>query len=133
MRIIISDIDSGEIEIRCEQTFNDETPPGFQDVYSRLMAALDATTSRLLNEVTAKDPKAFRSHMYDVLDEGFSNFLKKVFPEINVGEFDLSAAAIVYAQDQIIQKAEAEGKTYHEMLDEYEAIADKYVQEKRLN
>ena len=71
--------------------------------------------------------------MYDVLDDGFSNFLSKVFPEIDVNEFNLSAAAIVYAQDQIIQKAEAEGKTYKEMLAEYEAVADKYIKEKRLN
>ena len=71
--------------------------------------------------------------MYDIVDDGFANLLKKVFPEIDVGEFDLTAAAVVYAQDQIIQKAEKEGKTYKEMLDEYEKVADKYIQEKRLH
>ena len=133
MRIIISDISSGEVDIRFEKTFSEEPGANFQEVYSRLMAALEGAIRELIKTTPASDRKAFESHLYDVLDAGFGNLLTKVFPEIDINQFNLSAAAIVYAQDQIINKAEAEGKTYQEMLDEYEAIADKYIQEKRMN
>lgn len=130
MRIIISDTAEGEVLVEFEKTFNEEQGISFGDIYARFMVGLEGAVRTILKEVPVKDKKAFREHMYDVLDDGFGNFLTKVFPEINVGEFDLTAAAVVYAQDQIIQKAEAEGKTYQEMLDEYEAIADAYVKEK---
>ena len=131
MRIIISDLSEGEVNIAFEKTLADESGANFQAVYERLMVALESVITEVLDKAPATDKKAFREHFYDILDDGFGRLLQKVFPEIDVNEFNLSAAAVVYAQDQIIQKAAEEGKTYHEMLDEYEAIADKYIQEKR--
>jgi hypothetical protein len=133
MRIIITDTNDGEVLIEFEKTFNEEPGASFRDVYSRLMVALEGAITTILNEADVPDKKAYREHMYDMIDDGFGNLLAKVFPEIDVNEFNLTAAAIVYAQDQIIQKAEAEGKTYQQMLDEYEKIADKYIAEKRLH
>ena len=133
MRIIISDSQDGEVLIEFEKTFNEEPKASFGEVYSRLMCALEGAIRTLLTETPVNDREAFRSHMYDIIDDGFGKLLEKVFPEIDVNEFNLSAAAIVYAQDQIIQKAEKEGKSYKEMLEEYEHIADRYVAEKRLN
>ena len=133
MRIIISDTKDGEVYIEFEKNFNEEKGATFSEVYARLMCALEGTITTILEEADIPDKKAYREHMYDIVDDGFANLLKKVFPEIDVGEFDLTAAAVVYAQDQIIQKAEKEGKTYKEMLDEYEKVADKYIQEKRLH
>lgn len=133
MRIIISDTDQGEVYIEFEKNLASEETVSFREVYSRLMAALEGAIESILDEVDVPNKTAYREHMYDLVDDGFGNLLKKVFPEIDVGKFDLTAAAVVYAQDQIIQKAEKEGKTYEEMLEEYEAIADKYVAEKRLN
>lgn len=133
MRIIITDTNEGEVMIEFEKNFNEEKETSFREVYARLMCALEGAITTILEEAPVKDKAAFRSHMYDLIDDGFGNLLDKVFPEIDVNEFNLSAAAIVYAQDQIIQKAEKEGKTYQQMLDEYEKIADKYVQEKRLH
>lgn len=133
MRIIISDTKDGEVLIEFEKTFNEEKGTTFSEVYSRLMVALEGAIKTVINEVPVKDRAAFKDHLYDIIDDGFGNLLTKVFPEINVNEFNLSAAAMVYAQDQIIAKAEAEGKTYQEMLDEYEAIADRYIAEKRLH
>lgn len=133
MRIIISDTDTGEVMIEFEKNLNEEPGASFRDVYARLMCALEGAISTILEKAPAVDRQAYRNHMYDIIDDGFANLLEKVFPEIDVNEFNLSAAAIVYAQDQIIEKAEKEGKTYQEMLDEYEKIADKYVQEKRLH
>lgn len=133
MRIVISDTDTGEVYIEFQKNLTADETVSFREVYSRLMAALEGSITSILNEVEVPDKTAYREHMYDLLDDGFGNLLKKVFPEIDVGKFDLTAAAVVYAQDQIIQKAEKEGKTYEEMLDEYEAIADRYIAEKRLN
>lgn len=127
MRIIISDMDKGAVDIH----FDCPSEVTFQMVYERLMAALEGSVESFMREVKPENEEAFRSHMYDVLDASFGRFLSKVFPEIQVCEFNLSAAARVYAEDQIIQKAEAEGKTYQEMLDEYEAIADAYIAEKK--
>lgn len=133
MRIIITDTDDGEVLIEFEKTFDEEPGASFREVYSRLMCALEGSITTILRETPASDKKVFQEHLYDIVDDGFANLLEKVFPDVDVNEFNLSAAAIVYAQDQIIQKAEKEGKTYHEMLDEYEKIADKYIQEKRLH
>lgn len=133
MRIIITDTDNGEVLIEFEKTFNEEPGAAFGDVYSRLMCALEGAIKTVIRETPVNDRKAFTDHLYDIVDDGFGRLLEKVFPDVNVNEFNLSAAAIVYAQDQIIQKAEKEGKTYQEMLDEYEKVADKYIAEKRLH
>lgn len=133
MRIIITDTREGEVLIEFEKTFDEEPKASFGEVYSRLMCALEGAINTLLTETPVKDRKAFREHMYDIIDDGFGRLLEKTFPEIDVNEFNLSAAAIVYAQDQIIQKAEKEGKSYKEMLEEYEHLAGKYVAEKRLH
>lgn len=132
MRIIITDTDNGEVYIEFEKQPGEEGAT-FSDVYSRLMVALEGAIRTILKEAPATNKEAYRKHMFDMLDTGFTNLLYKVFPEIDPDEFELSAAAIVYAQDQIIQKAEKEGKSYEEMLNEYEAIAEKYIAEKRLN
>lgn len=133
MRIIITDTNDGEVLIEFEKNLNEEPGASFGEVYSRLMCALEGAIKTMLEEAPVKDKKAFQEHIYDIIDDGFGRLLEKVFPDIDVNEFNLSAAAIVYAQDQIIEKAEKEGKSYQEMLDEYEKIADRYVAEKRLH
>lgn len=127
MRIIISDSEKHELEINVEKQFFDVEEPTFEQVYMRLMSALEGITAKMLNETDVPDPKSFRQHMYDILDGGFGQFLKKVFPEVKLGDFDLTAAAIVKAQDEIIQEATDNGLTYQEVLDKYNDIANDYV------
>lgn len=127
MRIIISDTEKHEIEVSVEKQFFDSEEPTFEQIYMRLMAALEGVTCRMLDITEVPDPKSFRQHMYDIIDGGFSQFLKKVFPEIKLGDFDLTAAAIVKAQDEIIQEATDNGMTYEEVLDKYNDIANDYV------
>lgn len=127
MRIIISDSEKHELEINVEKQFFDVEEPTFEQVYMRLMSALEGITTKMLNETDVPDPKSFRQHMYDILDGGFGQFLKKVFPEVKLGDFDLTAAAIVKAQDEIIQEATDNGLTYQEVLDKYNDIANDYV------
>ncbi len=133
MKITISDVESGEVELRVDKQVFDKEEPTFEQIYMRMMVGLEGFTKQFLDEVDVPDKQSFREHMYDMLDGGFSQFFKKVFPEIRLGDFDLTAAAIVKAQDEIIQEAESEGKTYEEILDKYNDIANRYVAEKRMN
>jgi hypothetical protein len=133
MIITIKDVENGTVEIKVDKQIFDTEEPNFEQVYMRMMVGLEGITKDFLGKIDAPDPKAFRENFYDILDQGFGQFLKKVFPEIKVGDFDLTAAAIVKAQDEIIQEAESQGKTYEEILDKYNDIANKYVNEKRLN
>lgn len=132
MKITLTDV-SDDLEIRVEKQVFDKKDPTFDEIFIRLLAGVESITSHAINSVEVPDPKTFREHMYDMIDDSFGKLLKRVFPEIDLGKFDLTAAAVVYAQDQIIQKAESEGKTYEEMLDEYNELANKYINEKRLN
>ena len=132
MRIHITDV-GDRIEIRAEKHPFEKEEPTFDEIFMRLMVAIEGFTKKMLSQVDVPDPQTFDEHMYDMMDDSFGKLLKKCFPTVDPGHFDLTAAAIVYAQDQIIEKAEAEGKTYDEMLDEYNELANKYINEKRLN
>ena len=67
------------------------------------------------------------------MDSCFAIALKNIFPGIDPAEFDLSDAAIVYAQDQIINKALDEGKTWEEVKNEYENLAVEYINARKMS
>lgn len=127
MIITIKDIESGEVEIAAEKQFFDTEDANFEQIYQRLMVALEGITEEFLKTIEVSDKDKFRQNMYDILDGGFGQFLKKVFPEIKLGDFDLTAAAIVKAQDEIIREAAEQGISYEEMLDKYNELANEYV------
>ena len=128
MRIIIADHEDNSIQVEFVPQIGEKSIT-FPEVHARMLGALESIISTAARDASEEE----RSHLFDILDTSFTNLLYKVFPEIDPQEFDLSAAAVVYAQDQIIQQAEKEGKTYQEMLKEYEAIAEKYIEAKRCN
>lgn len=106
---------------------------GFNDAISMIMNALSVVIRDFIKKADVSDKEAFSDNLYDAVDSMFSQFLRDCFPKIapTDAQFGLTEAAIIYAQDQIIQKAEKEGKTYEQMIDEYNAIANKYINEKR--
>jgi hypothetical protein len=65
--------------------------------------------------------------LYESMDYLFYKFMEKCFPDIQPREFDINDAALIFAQDQIIDKAAKEGKTFDEALKEYEMEAKAYV------
>lgn len=65
--------------------------------------------------------------LYDSMDYLFYKFMERTFPDIQPREFDLTDAAVLYAQDQIIKRAEKKGITYDEALKQYEDKAKAYV------
>ena len=86
------------------------------------MSFLESTCKTYVNEYpdTAED-------LYDSLDYFFYKFMERTFPDIQPRDFDLSDAAVLYAQDQIIKRAEKKGITFEEALKQYEDKAKEYV------
>ena len=74
-----------------------------------------------------QDHESEAEDLYDSLDSLFYMFMERVFPDIQPREFDLSDAAILYAQDMIIDEAEKKGLTFKEALKNYEDKAKEYV------
>ena len=129
MKIIISDVNEATVNVDFEYEPEEKGEITFPEIFSRMVSAMEG----VLSTTSEKMPEDLKQQFFDNLDMIFTNLLYKVFPDIDPTEFDLSDAAIVYAQDQIIQKAEKEGKTYNEMLKEYEDLAEKYIEERRLS
>lgn len=133
MKIIIDKYANETIEVSTDIGIG-ENPPRYDEILQTLLTALDAYTTRYLESVTPKDKWKFRESLYDQIDYIFDEFLQKVFPEIKPNEFDLTPAAIVYAQDQIINEAAEKGISYKEAMKHYEKKAQQYIKERsRLN
>lgn len=64
---------------------------------------------------------------YDSMDALFYRFMEKVFPDTQPRGFDFSDAAMIYAQDLIIEKAAKHGLTFEEAIKEFEDEAKDYV------
>ena len=91
------------------------------DLIALFLALLEHTVKHLL------DKGADAEEMYDTMDFMFWKFMEKCFPDIQPREFDLSDAALLFAQDQIIDKAAKEGKTFEAAMKEYEDEAKAYI------
>ena len=68
-----------------------------------------------------------RLDIYEALDALFCKFMERVFPDIQPRAFDFSDAAMLYAQDMIIERAHKEGKTFEEVMKDFEDEAKAYV------
>lgn len=82
-------------------------------------------------EPIASDKQLLHETMYDKFDALFAKALADIFPDIKPREFDLLTAAIVKAQDDIINMASEEGITYEQALDKYNQISNDYIAKKR--
>ena len=69
MRIIIDDVDSGEVSITFEKSFAEEPGSSFQKVQARLMVALEGTIKEFIRKTPVKDKDAFMDHLYDIVDD----------------------------------------------------------------
>lgn len=65
--------------------------------------------------------------LHDYMTGVFSLFMERVFP--GRAEFGLSDAALIYAQDKIIEEAIKKGVPVEEAVAEYNAMADKYYKD----
>ena len=125
-----------DLSLKANKTSPDEEIT-FDLICSTLLSAI-ASYSKLhleavKSEVGLEDLEAYQNDLYDRMDSCFAIALKNIFPGIDPAEFDLSDAAIVYAQDQIINKALDEGKTWEEVKNEYENLAVEYINARKMS
>ena len=126
-----------DLSFKANKTTPDEEIT-FDLVFSTLLSALASYSKLHLDavkcELTPDDMEAYENDLYDRMDSCFTHALKNIFPNIDPAEFDLSDAAIVYAQDMMIKEAAEEGISYQEALERYEQKAKDYIiQREKLN
>lgn len=125
-----------ELSFQASKTTPDEHIT-FDNIFATLLSALTSYSQLHLDaakeEMTLAELESYENDLYDRMDTCFGNFLKNVFPGIEPSEFDLSDAAIVYAQDQIINKALEEGKTWEEVKELYENLAVEYINARKVS
>lgn len=126
MEVKITRIDDS-VEIECNAGAVENEPMGYSEIVSLLFAALDGATTVLLKQCDEKQ----KGMLFDQLDGVFDAFLRKVFPEFDSDEFTLIDAAIVKAQDEIINDAFDRGISLEDALEEYQNKALDYVKERR--
>lgn len=88
---------------------------------------LDSATKKIL----ADAPDEVVDFTYDHFNALFELFLRNVFPEPPEGYFELSDAALLYAQDKIVEEADKKGITFEEALEKFESRAKEYVRQKK--
>lgn len=77
-----------------------------------------------------KENIPFLTDLYDSLDALFYTFMERTFPGIQPRDFELSDAAVLYAQDMIIEKANSEGVSFKKALKQFEEEAKAYVRQR---
>ncbi len=118
------------VEVECNSGPAENERMNYETIVAMLMAGLDGATRTILSENT--DEK-LESYLYDRLDGIFGSFLERMFPSVDPDEFTLTDAAIVKAQDEIINEAFVREITLEEALEEYENKAREYVAQRRGN
>lgn len=102
----------------------------FNDLVAVLFSIIQESTERFMAQFDQlEDPKAAKERLYDLFDGLFYRFMEDTFPDVQPRDFDLSDAAVLYAQDQIIKRAEKKGCTYEEALKWYEDKAKQHILE----
>lgn len=96
------------------------------DLISGTFCLLDGITRGFL-----KDHPEAKDDLYEHFSGVFDLFFRKVFPDPPDGYFELSDAALLYAQDKIIEEAEKKGLTFEEVLRKYESRAKEHIRQKK--
>lgn len=132
MQIIITKTDKEELLVEFNNGVSEETLT-FSTAIAMFFGGLEGVVQKALKEFKgSKEAKAlFEEKTYDSLDTFFSILLANLFPNIDPHKFDLTSAAIVKAQDEIIEEAYSKGKTYDEALKAYEEKALEYIKKRK--
>lgn len=102
----------------------------YSEIFAMLMQSLEAVTRETVKDITDAED---REIIFDTIDAAFGRFLRNVFPDIDPHEFDLTDAAIVKAQDEIINDAHKRGITFEQALKEYEDKAKEYIDARKMS
>ena len=121
MKIIINTDDKCKVE-----SVNFDGAFSFDDIINICFNILDWATNDVL-----KDAPEMSDYLYEHFNGIFELFFRNVFPEPPDGYFELSDAALLYAQDKIVAEAEKKGITFEEALGKFESRAREYVRQKK--
>ena len=128
MRLIIEAKDNSISDIRIEDFGSDDEKMALDDVFAILFCVMENVAIQAAEDNQGTD--VFYDYLATVLNVMYGRLLYKVLPDHGESEFDLSDAAILYGQDQIIKRAEKKGITFEEALEEYEKKAEAYVRKR---
>jgi hypothetical protein len=106
-----------------------EEAVSFDDLLAILFCVLENLVTNIMKDNDADEE--LKLSLYEHFAAIFDKFLGRVFPDVAPEPFSLSDAGLLYAQDQIIKRAEKKGISYEEALAQYEEKARKYVEEQR--
>lgn len=127
MRIIITTNSKNEMVEKMD--FEDvEGKVTYDDLVSIFLLLLESITTQFISET--KVGQEGKEYLYDMLDALFYTFMQRTFPTVQPREFDLTDAALIYAQDQIIEQADKEGISFQQAVKKFETKARKYVKQK---
>lgn len=99
-----------------------------QATYENLTAILFCIIENFTKQVLDEHPDDMND-LWDYVAGACDRLCIKLFPEPD-SKFELSDAAIIYAEDQIIKRAEKKGISFEEALAQYEKKAQDYVAKK---
>lgn len=121
MKIIIT-TEGTEVLTETQPT-NEGEQATLPDVAACFMSSLEAMCSMVMD--TAEEAEI--QELHDYMTALFSLFMEKVFP--GRAEFGLSDAALIKAQDDILRDAISKGRPIEEAIEEYNKVADEYIQD----
>ena len=122
MKIHIKTTANDQVEVRYDEV------PDLDKALAMLLTAVDASVKQVLPQLDEEDKSACYDYVIGLLDRMLAN----LFPDYTAeSEFDMTDAAIVYAQDQIINEAFEKGITLEEALKLYEDKAQEYIAKRR--
>ena len=104
---------------------NNEKDACYPEVVSSLMGAMEAYCSKILENVSDKE----KQEVHDYMSAVFSVFMQMNFPD--TVDFGLSDAAVIMAQDQIIEQALKDGVPVEEAVAKYNQKAADYYKERK--
>ena len=129
MKIILK-VDEASLEdIKIEDAAKGDVT--YNNLLAINLSLMEAFTRHFMEEVRKEEPEADFTGLYDDLNTLFDMFLSRTFPEVKPLAMDLSDAAILYAQDKIVEIAEKKGITYEEAMEKFEKRAKEHIRQRR--
>lgn len=129
MKIILK-VDEASLEdIKIEDAAKGDVT--YNNLLAINLSLMEAFTRHFMEEVRKEEPEADFTGLYDDLNTLFDMFLTRTFPEVKPLSMDLSDAALLYAQDKIVEIAEKKGITYEEAMEKFEKRAKEHIRQRR--
>ena len=128
MKLTVVADTEGIKDIRIEDAAKGEVT--YDNLLAISLSLMEAFTRHFMEEVNKQGECTFEG-LYDDLNTLFDAFLIRTFPDVKPLDMELSDAAILYAQDKIIEIAEKKGISYQEAMHKFEMKAKEYVRQRK--